>query len=55
MVDVAAMGFSTTSLDYFELEGVSDSASLFGQFFYQIDADNALIYYEGVFFRAVRE
>lgn len=55
MVDMAAMGFSTTSLDYFELEGVSDSASLFGQFFYQIDADNALIYYEGVFFRAVRE
>ena len=53
--DIEAMGLSAASFDYFELEGVSDSASLFGQYFYQIDADNALIYYEGVFFRAVRE
>lgn len=51
----SAMGISTAELDYFELEGVQDSASLFGQHFYQIDADNALVYYEGVFFRAVRE
>ena len=53
--DIGNMGLSTTAFDYYELEGVSDSASLFGQFFYQIDSDNALIYYEGVFFRAVRE
>lgn len=51
----SAMGISAAELDYFELEGVQDSASLFGQHFYQIDADNALVYYEGVFFRAVRE
>ena len=55
MVDTEVMGISATSFDYFELEGVSDTAPLFGQFFYQIDADTALICYEGVFFRAVRE
>ena len=53
--DISVMGLSATEFDYFELEGVEDSASLFGQYFYQIDTDNALIYYEGVFFRAVRE
>lgn len=52
---VSAMGISATEFDYFELEGVQDSASSFGQNFYQIDTDNALVYYEGVFFRAVRE
>jgi len=54
-INTEIMGLTAASFDYFELEGVSDSASLFGQFFYQIDKDNALIYYEGVFFRAVRE
>ncbi|MCM1541144.1 MAG: hypothetical protein NC121_07775 [Blautia sp.] len=49
------MGLSVTEFDYFELEGVEDSAPLFGRYFYQIDANNALIWYEGVFFRAVRE
>lgn len=53
--DVSAMGLSATELTYYELEGTDDSAPLFGQHFYQIDTDNALIYYEGVFFRAVRE
>lgn len=53
--NIEAMGISATSFDSFSLEGVSGADSLFGQFFYQIDADNALIYYEGVFFRAVRE
>lgn len=52
---VSVMGISATEFDYYELEGVQDSSSLFGQHFYQIDADNGLIYYEGVFFRAVRE
>lgn len=52
---VSAMGISAAEFDYYELEGVPDSSSLFGQFFYQIDADNALVYYEGVFFRAIRE
>lgn len=52
---ISAMGISATEFDYFELEGVQDSASSFGQNFYQIDTDNALIHYEGVFFRAVRE
>ena len=45
----------TTAFDYYELEGVRGADSLFGQYFYQIDSDNALIYYEGVFFRVTRE
>lgn len=52
---VSAMGISAEEFDYYELEGVQDSSSSFGQYFYQMDADNALIYHEGVFFRAVRE
>jgi len=54
-VNMGEMGFLADSLILYELEGVTDSASLFGQNFYQIDKDNALIFYEGVFFRAVRE
>lgn len=54
-VNISAMGISATEFDAYELEGVQDSASSFGQYFYQVDEDNALIYYEGVFFRAVRE
>lgn len=53
--NIESMGLSAASFDSFSLEGVSGATSLFGQFFYQIDADNALIYYEGVFFQAVRE
>lgn len=37
----------------FRVEAEGDS--LFGHFFYLIDTDHALIYYEGVFFEAVRE
>ncbi len=45
---IAAIGF-----DYYELEIEEDiSYNPFGKFFYQIDAENALIYYEGVFFWA---
>lgn len=54
-VNMGEMGFLSDSITFYELEGVNDSASLFGQFFYQIDKDNALIFYEGVLFRAVRE
>ncbi|MCM1215542.1 MAG: hypothetical protein NC331_08130 [Lachnospiraceae bacterium] len=54
-VDLGTMGLSVTEFEHFELEGVEDAAPLFGRYFYQIDADNALIYHEGVFFRAVRE
>ncbi len=48
---IAAIGF-----DYYELEIMEDiSFNPFGKFFYQIDAENALIYYEGVFFWAQKE
>lgn len=40
-------------LEYFQVETEGDS--LFGHFFYLVDSDHALIYYEGVFFEAVRE
>ena len=53
--DLEAMGISAEELVYYELEGTADDAPPFGQHFYQIDADSALIYYEGVFFRAVRD
>lgn len=44
---------SVDELEYFQVEAEGDS--LFGQFFYLVDSDHALIYYEGVFFEAVRE
>lgn len=52
---INTMGISAMKFDYYELEGVQNSTTLFGQNFYQIDENNALIYYEGVFFQAVRE
>lgn len=47
-----ALGVAGMELQYYEVDW--DSMDLFGQFFYQIDKDNALVYYEGVFFRAER-
>lgn len=44
---------SAENFRYYEAQGNLDS--LFGAFFYQADAEHAWIYYEGVFFRAIRE
>ncbi len=47
------LGLSTDDLIAYQVEAEQDS--LFGCFFYLVDSDHALIYYEGVFFEAVRE
>lgn len=44
---------NVNELASFQVEAEGDS--LFGHFFYLVDTDHALIYYEGVFFEAVRE
>lgn len=49
----AELGISGTALNYYEAAVEGDFP--FGSSFYQVDYDNALIFYEGVFFRAVRE
>lgn len=40
-------------LEYFQMD--AEGESLFGHFFYLVDSNHALIYYEGVFFEAIRE
>lgn len=48
-----ALELTAGELTFYQLNGQQDS--LFGTFFYLVDTDHALIYYEGVFFEAERE
>ena len=52
-INSETLELAVDELEYFQVEAEGDS--LFGHFFYQVDSDHALIYYEGVFFEAVRE
>lgn len=52
-VNSASLGISGDEVVFYQVSAEKDS--LFGCFFYLIDPAHALIYYEGVFFEAVRE
>lgn len=52
-VSTGELGISGIAVNCYEAVGAQDAP--FGSFFYQIDYDNALIFCDGVFFRAVRE
>lgn len=47
------LGITADDLVYYQVN--AEKESLFGCFFYLVDAEHALIYYEGVFFEVVRE
>lgn len=47
------LGVSTDELTYYQVH--AEKEDLFGTFFYLIDSEHALIYYEGVFFEVTRE
>lgn len=47
------LGISTDELTYYQVH--AEKEDLFGTFFYLIDSEHALIYYEGVFFEVTRE
>ena len=52
-VSSADLGIVEDELVYYQVSAQKDSP--FGCFFYLLDQDHALIYYEGVFFEAERE
>lgn len=47
------MGLTEDNLVSYQVN--AEKESLFGCFFYLVDAEHAYVYYEGVFFEAVRE
>lgn len=51
-VTTAELGLANTAFTYYELEGVSDTT--FGTHFYMIDSENAIMLYDGAFFRVTR-
>lgn len=51
-VTTGELGLANTTFTYYELEGVSDTT--FGTHFYMIDSENAIMFYDGAFFRVTR-
>lgn len=51
-VATTELGLANTYFTYYELEGVSDTT--FGTHFYMIDSENAIMLYDGAFFRVTR-
>lgn len=51
-VATTELGLANTYFTYYELEGVSDTT--FGTHFYMIDSENAVMLYDGAFFRVTR-
>lgn len=51
-VTTGELGLANTAFTYYELEGVSDTT--FGTHFYMIDSENAIMFYDGAFFRVTR-
>lgn len=51
-VTTEELSLANTAFTYYELEGVSDTT--FGTHFYMIDSENAIMFYDGAFFRVTR-
>lgn len=51
-VTTEELSLANTAFTYYELEGVSDTT--FGTHLYMIDSENAIMFYNGAFFRVTR-